>query len=141
MTKDEFFQEIESIKSDQLLITDSVNNIKEEIAENCWSISMTDEIAANCSPDELSKFLRDVKEDRRRQLIQSNSGVGLIYYIWVDEMAGQLRFNFINSNHNKLPFWAALIFVDTEHDILSDYLLRRQINSERVRVYRELITV
>ena len=141
MTKEEFFEEIKSIKSDQLLITDSLDIIDEEIAKNCWSISMPDDIATNCSPGELSKFLRDVKEDRRRQLIQSNSGIGLIYYLGVDELAGQLRFNFINSNHNRLPFEAELTEVGNEDDILSDYLSRRQMNFEKVRVYRELITV
>ena len=104
MTKQEFFKDIQNIKSDKLLITDSVDNVNEEIQNNCWSISINDELSKEISVDELADFLKEVKKDRQQQLRRSNSKVGLIYYVWVDSQAGQLRFNFINSNHDKLPF-------------------------------------
>ena len=37
-------------------------------------------------------------------------------------MNKQLRFNFINSNHDKLPFRCKLIFVDSEKEIIDDFL-------------------
>jgi len=68
------------------------------------------------APDhrELVKFLEDVKIDRRKQLQYSKTKVGLIYYIWIDEQAGQLRFSFINSNHTTLPFSNRLTFAANE---------------------------
>ena len=48
--------------------------------------------------------------------------INLIYYLWFDEQAGQLRFNFINSNHDKLPFGCKLVFVDSEKEIIDDFL-------------------
>jgi hypothetical protein len=139
MTKEEFFREIEEIKSDKLFITDSLDNIDEEIKNNCWSISISDEIANECTIEELKSFLKDVKADRRKQLRKANDQVGLIYYVWFDEQAGQLRFNFINAKHNKLPFRAPLTFVDKEEVILSNYLNRQQADGETVKVYIESI--
>jgi hypothetical protein len=141
MTKEELFKDIEEIKSDKLFITDSVDNIDEEVRSNCWSISIPDEVSVECIVDELKNFLKEVKADRREQLRKANSKVGLIYYVWIDEQAGQLRFNFINSNHNKLPFSASLAFVAKEGEILSEYLSRTKSHTNIVRVYKELIVV
>lgn len=38
MTKNELVNDIEDIKSDRVLITDSVDKLDEEIETNCWSI-------------------------------------------------------------------------------------------------------
>ncbi len=139
MTKQEFFKDIEVIKSDKLFLTDSIDHVNEEIKHNCWSISINDELSKEFSVDELSNFLKEVKTDRREQLRRSKSKVGLIYYVWVDEQAGQLRFNFINSNHDKLPFRSQLTLVTTENEILTDYLTRREIDSGTTKVFKELI--
>ena len=141
MTKQEFFKDIEDIKSDKLLITDSVDNVNEEIQSNCWSISINDDLSKEISVDELADFLREVKTDRKEQLRHSSSKIGLIYYVWVDGQAGQLRFNFINSNHDKLPFGSQLTFVTIENEILTDYLTRRNSDSGTTKVFKELIAV
>ena len=70
MTKQEFFKEVEDIKSDKLLITDSVDNVNEEIKNNCWAISINDELTKEISVDELATFLKEVKNDRQQQLRQ-----------------------------------------------------------------------
>jgi hypothetical protein len=141
MTKEEFFKYIEGIKSDKLYITDLVGNVEKEIRNNCWSISTNDDIAEKCTVEELKEFLKDVKADRKEQLRKSNVKVNLIYYLWIDEQAGQLRFNFINSNHTNLPFGALLTFTSSEEEILSDYLMRLQTGIKEVKIFKELITV
>ena len=137
--KEELFKDIQEIKSDRLFITDSIDNLEEEVKNNCWSISMTREIASACEVDEVIEFLREVKADRSEQLKKSEYKVGLIYYLWVDKQAGQLRFNFINSNHDRLPFGARLAFVDTEHEIISDFLTCKLTDGDELKVYKELI--
>jgi len=137
--KEALFKDIQEIKSDRLFITDSVDNLEEEVKNNCWSISMKKEIASACEVDEVIEFLRDVKADRREQLKKSEYKVGLIYYLWFDEQAGQLRFNFINSNHDRLPFAARLAFVDTENEIISDFLASSMTDGDELKVYKELI--
>jgi hypothetical protein len=141
MTKKEFFKDIEGIKSDKLLITDSVDSVDEEIKTNCWSISINDELSKEFSIAELASFLKEVKADRREQLRRSKIKVGLIYYVWVDGQAGQLRFNFINSNHDKLPFGSQLTLVTMEHEILTDYLTRPHTYFGTTKVFKELIAV
>lgn len=141
MTKKEFLKDIEDIKSDKLLITDSTDNVDQEIKNNCWSISINDELSNEFSADELASFLKEVKTDRREQLRESKIKVGLIYYLWADGQAGQLRFNFINSNHDKLPFGSQLTLVTMENEILTDYLTRPHTYLGTTKVFKELIVV
>jgi hypothetical protein len=139
MTKYEFLNDIEEIKTDKLFIGETLDNLNEEIRNNCWAISMSEEIADEFTVDELKSFLKDVKADRKQQLRNGKSNVELIYYVWYDEQAGQLRFNFINSMHRQLPLSAPLTFVSDEGEILSDYLSRVQTEITTVKVYKELI--
>ncbi len=67
-------KDIEDIKSDKLLITDSTDNVDQEIENNCWSISINDELSNEFSADELASFLKEVKTDRREQLRESLTG-------------------------------------------------------------------
>jgi hypothetical protein len=48
--------------------------------------------------------------------------VDLIYYVWYDSGAGQLRFNFINANHSKLPFGAKLNLTVSERQIVEAFI-------------------
>jgi hypothetical protein len=59
----------------------------------------------------------------------------------VDDQAGQLRFNFINSNHAKLPFGSPVIIVQTEDEILLDYLTGQEPESGITKVFQELMEV
>ena len=43
-------------------------------------------------------------------------------------MAGQLRVNFINSNHSELPFGANLEFTSNEVDIIDEFLHSEYLN-------------
>ena len=141
MTKKEFLKYIEDIKTDKVLIIDSVDRLDEEVETNCWAISINDKLSKRFSIDELSSFLNEVKTDRREQLRRSKINVGLIYYVWVDGQAGQLRFNFINSNHDKLPFRSQLTLVTMENEILTDYLTRPHTYHGTTKVFKELIAV
>jgi len=118
-----------------------VDNVDEEIETNCWSISVNDELSKEFSVDELARFLNEVKADRLEQLRQSKIKVGLIYYVWIDGQAGQLRFNFVNSNHNKLPFRSRLTLGTKENEILTDYLTRPHTYFGTTKVFKELIAV
>lgn len=63
-----------------------MDNVDAEIKNNCWAISVNDEIINECSVDELKAFLKDIKADRKEQLSKSNVKVGLIFYFSVDEL-------------------------------------------------------
>jgi len=55
-------------------------------------------------------------------LIKSEAEVDMRYYSWFDEQAGQLRFNFINSNHKNLPFKSEVQLVESESSIIKGFL-------------------
>ncbi|MFZ4739640.1 MAG: hypothetical protein ACOYLE_00570 [Bacteroidales bacterium] len=106
----------------ELFLTDKIDLIDYEIYQNSISIGLTSEQAKNTSSHDILMFLSKVKLNRQKQLIQSDLKIDLIYYLWLDEMAGQLCFNFINSHHSKLPFGCELNFVDSERDIIDSFL-------------------
>jgi hypothetical protein len=55
-------------------------------------------------------------------LSKSKFEIGLIFYTWFDAQASQLKFNFINSNHVKLPFRTLINLVQSENEIIQDFL-------------------
>jgi hypothetical protein len=69
-----------------------------------------------------------VKRNRQHQLQNSALKADLIYYPWFDEQAGQFRFNFINANHQKLPFRCKLIFVENETEVVNQFLSSAYLN-------------
>ena len=122
MTKNEFIESLEEIVSDKILITDEVDNLKEETSNNSWSISGSKEFISQLEIEDIRLFLEKIKINRNQQLNQSNCQIDLIYYSWFDEQACQLRFSLINSNHKKLPFNSKIIFVNNEDEIIDTFL-------------------
>jgi len=66
--------------------------------------------------------LAKVVENRQQQLDQGNSNHGMIFYLWFDEQALQLRFNLISDFHERLPFTCQLNVLPTPGPILDRYL-------------------
>lgn len=119
--------ELQYILNRTLYLTNSTNKLSREIMKNCFSLPISGEDAKNLDIADVLAFLAKVKNNRRMQLKNSGLPVNLIYYLWFDEQSGQLRFNFINSNHPKLPFCCPLHKVTSEQEIVrqfqeSDYL-------------------
>lgn len=122
MHKKAFFDHLAEIIDDKMFITDQIQEIQKEIDQNCWSFDLSANNAEEIEVNDLVIFLHQVKQNRIAQLIQSSIDVNLIYYLWHDEMAGHLRFNFINDKHKELPFGCKLRYVDTEEIIIADFL-------------------
>ncbi len=122
MTKDEFFDNINDIISDRIYLTENIDELNKEIENNHWSISIDSGTAKLIDINDLRLFLREVVTNRIEQLKMSNKNIDLLFYLWCDEQAGSLNFNFINSKHSRLPFGADLEFVDTLDLILKDFL-------------------
>lgn len=116
----EFFDSIAPFEQLPLLLADDTERLSEEIQENGIHLSLP---AGLClEVPELVAFLNRVKLNRRTQLQASSLTTSLLYYLWHDEQAGQLRFNFISSLHQKLPFSCAISLVEREADIVTDFL-------------------
>ncbi len=123
MTKANYFNKIESqaIKN-KLFLTNRTDLLDKEISENLWSFSLTKELAEQVSPADFLDLFDKICANGQKQLNVSDLPLDLIYYLWHDEQAGQLRLNFINSNHKKLPFGCILDFVESESEIIQGFL-------------------
>jgi len=71
---------------------------------------------------DIRQIIKRIKTNRLEQLSKSTEEVDLIFYMWHDGQASQLRFNLINSNHKQLPFGAKINLVDSEALILNEFL-------------------
>lgn len=120
--KNTFFKELSKYETADLYLTDRKDQLHKEIYQNCFAINLTTELAKNITTEEVINFLTKIKTNRLQQLINSNLDIDLFYYLWFDEMEGQLRINFINSNHEKLPFDGDVRFVETEHEVIYRFL-------------------
>lgn len=145
--KEAYFQDLESIVTDPVYLTVSRDELKEEVAENMWCIGVSEELAGAIAPEEVQAFLQRVKRNRREQLAQRGWHGGLRYYLWHDQQAGQLRFNFISALHDALPFGAPVDECADEVSIIRAWLqesggMDSQLLDSveyRVRVYEEVI--
>ncbi len=120
--KQTYFDNLIEFETFEIFLTDRTDIIKDEIYHNCLSLGLTLELAREISVNDILGFLCKVKANRKKQLAASNFKVGLIYYLWDDEMAGYLKLNFINSNHVNLPFGCNLNFVQNESLIVENFL-------------------
>lgn len=112
----------ENILKDELFLTESTDMLQEEIQENLWSFSLTENLAKQITASDFSELLDKIKENAQKQLDRHDGPLELIYYLWHDQQSGQLRLNFINSNHHNLPFGCALTIVESETEIIHDFL-------------------
>jgi len=122
MTKEEYIQSLDEIVKDEIFITSETDLLEKEISENFWTISVKQEIANQLNVEELLNVIARIKSNRREQLSKSSIEIDLIFYMWHDDQASQLRFNFINSNHLSLPFGTKVKLIKSESQILSEFL-------------------
>lgn len=134
--KDLYFESLAEIKQLPLFLSDTTDQLSQEIQANCVYLSVPGSLQIEVP--ELLAFLQEVKHDRQLQLQSSGLKINLLYYIWHDEIAGQLRFNFINSLHQKLPFGCNISLVDNEMEIITDFLHSNYLQGI---VWQELIAV
>jgi len=118
----DFFNDLSNQISEPLYLTDKTDEVNEEINHNHWSLSAPTDIISQTTITDFLEFIQKVKDNYKNQLDKSLLDIDLIFYLWFDEMAGQLRFNFINSNHNKLPFGCKLKHTDRPEEIVDQYL-------------------
>lgn len=93
-----------------------------EIAENCWSISASDEERSQVTPAELTAALDELIECYRVQVTSHPCGHGAIFYTWFDEQACQLRCCLISDIHSELPFNRDVTYLPSALPIIQDFL-------------------
>jgi hypothetical protein len=106
----------------RIFIGSTENDLPAEIRTNMWGIALSEQECGYLTTADLLDLLTKVIENRRQQLDQANSDHGMIFYLWFDEQALQLRFNLISDFHKRLPFACQLNILMTPQPILDRYL-------------------
>ena len=143
-TYNEYIDEVHELAKAEIYITDKTDNVNKEIEENCVKIGVPEHLVNDIDPLTFSIFLSTVKQNAKAQLNKSELNVSLIFYAWLDEQAGQLRYNFINNNHDKIPFGVELNFVDDAWIVCKAWVDQMQNNAvlpdKKLLIYKYLIT-
>lgn len=87
---------------------------------NMWVISL--DTTSTVSIYDFSHFIYSYLQKKVHQLQQLHITDSFIFYMWFDEMAGQLRLNIIPKNNNKLPFACHTERVSSVEIILQAFL-------------------
>jgi hypothetical protein len=109
------------ILHDTIFIGTTVDELTTELSTNTWRISLSSTERTALSGNDLVNFFDEIIQDRHEQLRQSNVKHGLIFYLWHDRQASQLRFSLISDFHKKLPFQAETVsasLVEIIHEFL-----------------------
>ena len=122
MTEKEFFESIAYITSSEIYLTEKLDELVDEMSNNNCYVNIELETINNVSNNKLINFIEKVILNRQLQLISSNKKISLIFYLWIDDLSGNLHFNFINSKHKQLPFNCKLKYVDSIHSIVNCFL-------------------
>lgn len=95
----------------------------QETAQNMWAISINSLAKEDILIGDLNKFVDDLVEKRKEQVSQMGIVGRVLFYMWFDEMAGQLRFNTISTIVDRqLPFGCEVAPVKSSDVILKDFL-------------------
>jgi hypothetical protein len=113
----DFFNDLINQIAKPIYLTDKTDEVEEEIKHNHWMVVVPSAIIAQTTTLDYIALLEKVKEVYKCQLDKSELDIDLIFYLWLDE-PGALCFNFINSNHHRLPFGCKLSYTDRPEQIV-----------------------
>jgi hypothetical protein len=118
MTQDEFWQDLEEIITDLLFI----GSRDDEINNNLWRISLSSKLANVILLKDFSRFIERIIANRKEQVKTLKPTTNILFYLWFDDHASQLKFNIISDNGTGLPFRCKVILYDEYTPILKDFL-------------------
>lgn len=112
----------QDVREDAIFIGSSLDDLPAEIRTNQWLLTLSQEQCEYLTTADLLHLFVKIVANRQRQLDQAGCDHGMIFYLWFDEQALQLRFNLISDFHERLPFGCQLNILPTPEPILDRYL-------------------
>jgi hypothetical protein len=122
MNKKQYFEDLEDITNDSIYIGSTAADLQKEIETNMWRISISTNLVNQITTDDFNEFIYKVVENRKEQIENSSSNLGMYFYLWFDFMASQLRFNLISDINKKLPFSCEIQILNDPKEIIDDFL-------------------
>jgi hypothetical protein len=87
--------------------------------ENMWTITLGK--ASGATPEEVIAYVRRARDIRRDQLVEAD-GSPVSFYLWSDDLAGELRFSVCRRTPDNLPFGCTVDLVADPEVIVRAYL-------------------
>ncbi|MBC1374014.1 hypothetical protein HCB45_03510 [Listeria sp. FSL L7-0091] len=122
MDKKEFLQELEEIVSDPIFIGKNKSERQKEIDNNMWCISINVKVVEGITLEDLLIFIKRVISNRNEQVQKLKLSKTILFYLWFDAQASQIRFNVISNYDIALPFGCKTTFVDNYDCIIKEFL-------------------
>ena len=123
---------ITDVSNLDLIIDDSLNfplfvvgdpaSNNQDIVKNMWEVSLDPAARACLSLKDLNNFVTSFLENRKQQLSEQHGNNSVIFYMWFDDVAAQLRFNVVSLFDNKLPFAYEVEVLESPESIFVDLL-------------------
>jgi hypothetical protein len=89
-------------------------------AENLWTVALPDD-RTDIGEDQLLEFVREAQRVRLLQATRAGPAP-VVFYVWHDEMAGQLCFSVARGTAGDIPFSARVELVSELRQIVRSYL-------------------
>jgi len=109
------------LKVPLIAVEDKTSN-NNAIIKNMWVLSFSLTAINEIHAQDLIKFVAKFLEKKRQEITQKGIASPIVFYMWFDEMAAQLRFNTIIAFNKKLPFGCKVDIVDSPEPIIQDFL-------------------
>lgn len=114
--------DLEIIINDEITLFGNTTSIKEEIYHNMWRITFDNDFIKTITKKDLFIFLEKLLEERSLQILEKYPNLKATFYIWYDELAGQLRFNILSGDNVRPPFGCTLNILKSPMPILQKFL-------------------
>ena len=108
---------LQKILSRKQYFASGVDELEQELENNCFDLVLSARDSKKFSVLQICDLLTAIKDKQ-----QADTPVALRYHLWFDALANALRFGFINAAHDKLPFGCKLQIVDSEAEIVQNFL-------------------
>ena len=88
---------------------------------NMWLLSFTPKFFKKLSENEIQDFFSKLINSRYKELSEKHFKAPVTFYVWFDQQALQLRFNFLQGKNVNLPFTCTTRIVDSIEPIIRNF--------------------
>lgn len=110
------------ILENDIVITHNLALQEKEISSNMWGISLSDNFSRKLVEIDIVKFVQQLIDLRQEQVNQNIIQPTILFYLWFDELALQLRFNFVSGCADQLPFTCSVKYLDLSNKIINQFV-------------------
>jgi len=123
--------DLQNVLGESIYISGHQSLVEEETYNNMWALTFGDKLIKELEVEDLEKFLSELLKKRRLQLASIDAKAIATFYLWFDEQALQLRFNFISGENVVLPFGCKVNLLNSPEPIFNDLITTiRQVTIE-----------